>query len=34
MERELIAAQAALEATKQTVAKTPKEDAITLPEAD
>lgn len=34
MERDLIAAQAALEATKQTVAKTPEEDAITLPEAD
>lgn len=38
MERELIAAQAALEATKQTVSKTPhvfiEEDAIKLSEAD
>lgn len=34
MERDLIATQAALEATKQTVAKTPEEDAVKLPEAD
>jgi hypothetical protein len=34
MERDLIAAQAALEATKQTVAKTPEKDAAKLPEAD
>lgn len=35
MERDLIAAQAALEAaTKQTVAKTPEKDASKLPEAD
>ena len=34
MERDLIAAQAALEATKQTAAKTPEEDAVKLPEAD
>lgn len=34
MERELIASQAALEATKQTVAKTLKADAAKLPEAD
>ncbi len=34
MERDLIAAQAALEGTKQTAAKTPEKDAIKLPEAD
>ena len=35
MERDLIAAQAALEAAnKQTAAKTPEADAIKLPEAD